>query len=208
MAEQPNKDTLSSLLSDPAALSSIAKLISSMSAQPPASAGGENAAGDGTGSDGINDGNGGIGGINGGNGGIGGINGGNGGIGGINGGNGGIGGINGGNGGIGGINGGNGGAGGTPDLSGVLSALSNPALMSSIASMAPLLSSMMSGGSAKASGEEARPLGLGGGAYPRPVYPTDRRSALLLALKPYMPEDKQSAIDTVVRVIEIMSAIK
>ena len=158
MAEQPNKDTLSSLLSDPAALSSIAKLISSMSAQPPASAGGENAAGDGTGSDGIN--------------------------------------------------GGNGGAGGTPDLSGVLSALSNPALMSSIASMAPLLSSMMSGGSAKASGEEARPLGLGGGAYPRPVYPTDRRSALLLALKPYMPEDKQSAIDTVVRVIEIMSAIK
>ncbi|MBQ2862775.1 MAG: hypothetical protein IJE84_01220 [Clostridia bacterium] len=178
MAEQPNKDTLSSLLSDPAALSSIAKLISSMSAQPPASAGGENAAGDGTGSDGIN------------------------------GGNGGAGGINGGNGGIGGINGGNGGAGGTPDLSGVLSALSNPALMSSIASMAPLLSSMMSGGSAKASGEEARPLGLGGGAYPRPVYPTDRRSALLLALKPYMPEDKQSAIDTVVRVIEIMSAIK
>ena len=188
MAEQPNKDTLSSLLSDPAALSSIAKLISSMSAQPPASAGGENAAGDSTGSDGIN--------------------GGNGGTGGINGGNGGIGGINGGNGGAGGINGGNGGIGGTPDLSGILSALSNPALMSSIASMAPLLSSMMSGGSAKASGEEARPLGLGGGAYPRPVYPTDRRSALLLALKPYMPEDKQSAIDTVVRVIEIMSAIK
>lgn len=180
MTEQGKGDALHSLLSDPAALSSIAKLISNLSAQAPSASGSDtaqesNSKGNTDGADKNN-------------------------------------GSNSGGDGVGGINGGNGGIGANataPDLSGLMSALSNPAILNSIASMAPLLSSMMSGqGGGGGRAEQGIPGGLGGAAYPRPVHPTDRRSALLLALKPYMPEDKQSAIDTVVRVIEIMSAIR
>lgn len=127
-------------------------------------------------------------------------------------------------GGPGGIFGSNEGAGkgGVPDLSGIMSALSNPAVMSTLSSLAPMLFSLSSnqstakippftsgGSGAGAQNGTGGLRGIGNNAAcARPVYPTDRRCALLLALKPYMPEDKQSAIDTVVRVIEIMSAIK
>ncbi len=48
----------------------------------------------------------------------------------------------------------------------------------------------------------------GGGGYKKPPKVTDRRSALLLALKPYMSHDKAEMIDTIVRIIEIMSLVK
>ena len=188
------KDPLSSLLSNPAALSGIASLLSNMQAQKqPEGAFGNTAGTDSDGNpaqetqkdDGSVSAGGGFGGGIGGNGGVGGV---------------------------GGV-GGNGGIGGTspmPDISSLLSAMSNPAMMSTISQLLPMLSTLMAsqGPSASQSHGTGQAFGGGGLGYPRPVMPTDRRSALLLALKPYMPEDKQSAIDTVVRVIEIMSHIK
>ncbi len=122
--------------------------------------------------------------------------------------------------------GGMGGAFSSADLSGILSsAMQNPALMAALPSMVSMLSGMLGGGGTADGGgaasvrQESTPqtpdpssiLGLlsaGGKATPRPPVPVDRRAALLLALKPYMPQDKRSAIDTIVRVIEIMSHIK
>lgn len=174
MAEN-TKDPLSSLLSNPAALSGIASLLSNMQAQkPPPNAPDTTLSTD---SETQNE-DGGIGGS-----------------------------------GVGGGIGGNGGVGGAsqmPDMSALFSAMSNPAMMSTISQLLPMLSTLMAGQGAQSSQmhSSADTFGGGGISYPRPVMPTDRRSALLLALKPYMPEDKQSAIDTVVRVIEIMSHIK
>ena len=176
------KDPLSSLLSNPAALSGIASLLSNMQAQkPPPSAPDTTLSTD---SETQNE-DGGIGGS---------------------GGVGGSGGLGGGFGGSGGV----GGASQMPDMSALFSAMSNPAMMSTISQLLPMLSTLMAGQGAQSSQmhNSADTFGGGGLSYPRPVMPTDRRSALLLALKPYMPEDKQSAIDTVVRVIEIMSHIK
>ena len=187
-------DALSSLLSNPAALSGIASLLSNMQAPPPAhDKSAQSCESESTeqrqtqdASDNTQHGTGGGGAI-------------------------------GGNGGTGG-----GGTGGI-DLSCVLSALSNPAVVNSIRSLAPMMIPLLSSqpkqdhapcseGTGAGGGGLGGLGGLGalgglGGACPRPVYPTDRRCALLLALKPYMPEDKRSAIDTIVRVIEIMSAI-
>ena len=49
---------------------------------------------------------------------------------------------------------------------------------------------------------------LSGPRFPSPARATDRRSALLLALKPYMSHDKAEMIDTIVKIIEIVSLIK
>ena len=88
-----------------------------------------------------------------------------------------------------------------PDLSGMLgAALSNPELLSALPSVMSMLSGM--GGGAPS----APRIGALGARESTPVF--DRRCALLNALKPYLPEDKRSAVDTVVRVIEIMSLIK
>ena len=87
-----------------------------------------------------------------------------------------------------------------PDLSGMLgAALSNPELLSALPSVISMLSGM-SGGSGT-----PPPPSLGARSLTPPL---DRRCALLNALKPYLPEDKRTTVDTVVRVIEIMSLIK
>ena len=87
-----------------------------------------------------------------------------------------------------------------PDLSGMLgAALSNPELLSALPSVISMLSGM-SGGSGT-----PPPPSLGARSSAPPL---DRRCALLNALKPYLPEDKRTTVDTVVRVIEIMSLIK
>ena len=113
------------------------------------------------------------------------------------------------------------GNGSSDDLSGMLSAaLSNPELLS----MLPKLISTLSASSANTSAEPQRaseaqgsmrqsgvsPLGAlpANPAFPAPARATDRRSALLLALKPYMSHDKAEMIDTIVKIIEILSLIK
>ena len=89
----------------------------------------------------------------------------------------------------------------TPDLSGMLgAALSNPELLSALPSVISMLSGMGGGGQ-----KQPPPPSLGARSSAPQL---DRRCALLNALKPYLPEDKRSAVDTVVRVIEIMSLIK
>ena len=113
-----------------------------------------------------------------------------------------------------------------PDLSGMIgSVMSNPELMAALPSVVGALSGMLGAGRDTVGGQtqstqNAHDAGIdsqlravlpgmcGGGAYPRPPRPTDRRSALLLALKPYMPPEKGETIDTIVRIIEIMSLIK
>ena len=118
-----------------------------------------------------------------------------------------------------------------PDMSGILSAaLSNPALMAALPKMLSSLSASMpkatqappTADTAETdAATEASPapdlsglgallpaLAGGGGGYKKPPKVTDRRSALLLALKPYMSQDKSEMIDTIVRIIEIMSLIK
>ncbi len=118
-----------------------------------------------------------------------------------------------------------------PDMSGILSAaLSNPALMAALPKMLSSLSAAMpkttqappptdvseTDGTTQASaapdlsglGALLPALAGGGGGYKKPPKVTDRRSALLLALKPYMSHDKSDMIDTIVRIIEIMSLIK
>ena len=118
-----------------------------------------------------------------------------------------------------------------PDMSGILSAaLSNPALMAALPKMLSSLSAAMpkttqappptdvsdpdSAAQASAApdlsglGALLPALAGGGGGYKKPPKVTDRRSALLLALKPYMSHDKSEMIDTIVRIIEIMSLIK
>ena len=90
----------------------------------------------------------------------------------------------------------------TPDLSSILgAALSNPELLSAL----PSVMSMLSGMGVGAPTQTPR-IGALGARESTPVF--DRRCALLNALKPYLPEDKRATVDTVVRVIEIMSLIK
>ncbi len=114
----------------------------------------------------------------------------------------------------------------SPDMSGILSAaLSNPQLLAALPKMLETLSSAMhapapapesdKGNDAPAQSAEAASLSSllpalsgGGGGYKKPPRVTDRRSALLMALKPYMSHDKAEMIDTIVRIIEIMSIIK
>lgn len=208
MSGEENLGALSSLLSNPAALSSIASLLSNMQQNAPTTAQQYGADGSDKDAESVRTDCSKAEGDCGANGGPGGNTDGNTGAGG----------------GPGGIFGSNEGAGkgGVPDLSGIMSALSNPAVMSTLSSLAPMLFSLSSnqstakippftsgGSGAGAQNGTGGLRGIGNNAAcARPVYPTDRRCALLLALKPYMPEDKQSAIDTVVRVIEIMSAIK
>lgn len=107
-------------------------------------------------------------------------------------------------------------AGGGLDVSSLLGGiLSDPSAIESMMKLMPLITSMMSG-MGGATEKNTRPSAQSAGAfalpgaekYPMPVRATDRRSALLLALKPYMPKDKADMIDTIVRVIEIMSLIK
>ena len=117
-----------------------------------------------------------------------------------------------------------------PDMSGILSAaLSNPALMAALPKMLSSLSAAMPKPAQSPAAEVPDPdsaaqasaapdlsglgallpaLAGGGGGYKKPPKVTDRRSALLLALKPYMSHDKSEMIDTIVRIIEIMSLIK
>ncbi len=91
-----------------------------------------------------------------------------------------------------------------PDLSGILgAALSNPELLSALPSVISMLTGMGKGGVGRAASSER--LGALGAKESTPVF--DRRCALLNALKPYLPEDKRATVDTVVRVIEIMSLI-
>ena len=93
------------------------------------------------------------------------------------------------------------------DLSGMLgSILSRPEVLSAL----PQVMSMLSGmGKSTAQTSSAPPLASSLGKKEEKPPPTlDRRCALLSALKPYLPEDKRTAVDTVIRVIEIMSLIK
>ena len=101
-----------------------------------------------------------------------------------------------------------------PDTSALFSSLlSNPTLLSSIA---PMISSFMGGARGTGASPESTYSKRGADVTSlllnsrpqRPPTPSDRRSALLLALRPYMSEEKAMLIDTVVRVIEIMSQIK
>ncbi len=123
--------------------------------------------------------------------------------------------------------------GAAPDLSGIISsALSNPQIMAALPKMIQTLSASIpetapssqapeqstADGSVQASAQNMG-TGMGGlgallpalsgaaGGYKKPPRVTDRRSALLMALKPYMSHDKAEMIDTIVRVIEIMSAV-
>ena len=95
-----------------------------------------------------------------------------------------------------------------PDLTGMLgSLLSRPEVLSAL----PQIVSMLSGlGGGAAAPPTATPslLGALGQKEHKPPPVLDRRCALLSALKPYLPEDKRTAVDTVIRVIEIMSLIK
>ncbi len=122
------------------------------------------------------------------------------------------------------------GGGSSPDMSGMISAaLSNPQLVAALPKMLETLTSAMPKGSpsAKPSAQSAQegsphtePSGMGnlgallptlagaGSGHKKPPKVTDRRSALLMALKPYMSHDKAEMIDTIVRIIEIMSIIK
>ena len=95
----------------------------------------------------------------------------------------------------------------SPDLSGILgAALSSPEVISALPSVLSMLSGMGGGVGAQPSPPPPpQPLSLGARGNTPPL---DRRCALLNALKPYLPEDKRSTVDTVVRVIEIMSLIK
>jgi len=115
-------------------------------------------------------------------------------------------------------------SGGAPDLSGILgAALANPELLSALPKMVETLSGVFSGQGAGTPAPQSDPPASAAGAfgyqsppplippksaYPKPARVTDRRSALLLALKPYMSHDKAEMIDTIVRIIEIMSLIK
>ncbi|MEE1356500.1 MAG: hypothetical protein UHG68_02930 [Clostridia bacterium] len=106
-----------------------------------------------------------------------------------------------------------------PDLSGILStAMQNPQLLAALPKMMSTLSGVF-GSKEETQKEEQKeghrdesgaafPLLSKGSSHPRPAKVTDRRSALLLALKPYMSHDKAEMIDTIVRIIEIMSLIK
>ncbi len=110
----------------------------------------------------------------------------------------------------------------TPDISGIIaSALSNPAIMSALPKMLGTLSSMPNltvQNTDEPKNTKANETGGLGAILPalagvssgckNPPKPTDRRSALLLALKPYMSHDKAEMIDTIVRIIEIMTLIK
>ena len=89
--------------------------------------------------------------------------------------------------------------------------LSRPEVLSALPSVMSMLSGM--GGNAAAvppSPKQSPPplLGALGQKEQKPPPVLDRRCALLSALKPYLPEDKRTAVDTVIRVIEIMSLIK
>lgn len=111
-----------------------------------------------------------------------------------------------------------------PDLSGIIgAALANPQLLSALPKMMGALSGAFSEQDNTAPSSQSEPAAEAAGAFnyqssppvfsqksslPRPAKVTDRRSALLLALKPYMSHDKAEAIDTIVRIIEIMSLIK
>ena len=110
----------------------------------------------------------------------------------------------------------------TPDLSGILgAALANPELLSALPKMMGAVSGAFSGQANTAPSSPHEPAAEAGAfgyqgapflppksSFPRPAKVTDRRSALLLALKPYMSHDKAEMIDTIVRIIEIMSLIK
>ena len=100
-----------------------------------------------------------------------------------------------------------GGAFGIGDVLGAISA--DPQLLSALPSVVTALSGAVGGarGQSEPAPERPRPP-LPSAPTPSPPRVTDRRSALLLALKPYMPKEKAEVIDTVVRVIEIMSMIK
>ncbi len=100
-----------------------------------------------------------------------------------------------------------------PDMSGLLgSLLSRPEVLSALPSVMKMLSgsgaqsaSAQSASAQTASAQTTGQMLLGQAAPHREV---DRRCALLSALRPYLPEDKRTAVDTVIRVIEIMSLIK
>jgi hypothetical protein len=87
------------------------------------------------------------------------------------------------------------------------SLLSRPEVLSALPSVMSMLSGGITGaspvGGASSPSRAIQATAQGHGA---PIL--DRRCALLSALKPYLPEDKRSAVDTVIRVIEIMSLIK
>ena len=102
---------------------------------------------------------------------------------------------------------------GMPDISGMLGAiLQNPEMIGAIMQLLPTISKITAKPptSAEQSSGEVPTLSLmpPQNSYKRPAVPTDRRSALLLALKPYMSQEKADMIDTIVRIIEIMSHIK
>lgn len=92
---------------------------------------------------------------------------------------------------------------GMGDMLGML--LSNPQILGALPSVLSAISGMSA-----ASAPQGMPQSPFSSLLPTPAPPrvTDRRSALLLALKPYMPKEKCDVIDTVVRIIEIMSLIK
>ena len=96
----------------------------------------------------------------------------------------------------------------SPDLSGMLgSLLSRPEVIGALPSIMSMLSGMGTG-APPSSPPPSGLLGPLGQKEEKPPPVLDRRCALLSALKPYLPEDKRTAVDTVIRVIEIMSLIK
>ena len=82
--------------------------------------------------------------------------------------------------------------------------LSNPELMAKLPQMMAMLRPMLeqTGAGAAGSTDSAPEAGVPASvpAQPAPKKPTDQRTALLVALKPFLSEDRRNAVDAMLRI--------